>query len=143
VAGAALLVLGAILVRLRQNPTCPLWVLTQQNTRWTLSKYKVNQIVYSQGDPADSVFYIHTGKVKVTVNSKFGKEAIVAIRGPDEFCGEGALTGKSLRLRAASRANSRGRQARWSEPSRAVRLGPQQTSRQRVGGLQKTYVTDR
>jgi len=72
--------------------------LTQHKTRWTLTKYKENQIVYSQGDPADSIFYIRTGKVKVTVNSKFGKEAIVAIRGPDEFCGEGALTGKPLRL---------------------------------------------
>jgi CRP/FNR family cyclic AMP-dependent transcriptional regulator len=73
-------------------------LLTQHNTRWTLSKYKENQVVYSQGDPADSVFYIHTGKVKVTVISQLGKEAIVAIRGPDEFCGEGALTGKPLRL---------------------------------------------
>ena len=73
-------------------------LLTQHNTRWTLSKYKENQIVYSQGDPADSVFYIHIGKVKVTVTSELGKEAIVAIRGPDEFCGEGALTRKPLRL---------------------------------------------
>jgi CRP-like cAMP-binding protein len=73
-------------------------LLTQHNTRWTLTKYEENQIVYSQGDPADSVFYIRTGKVKVSVVSKFGKEAIVAIRGPDEFCGEGALTGKLLRL---------------------------------------------
>ena len=62
------------------------------------SKYRANQIVYSQEDPADSVFYIHTGKVKVTVISVRGKEAIVAIRGPDEFCGEGSLTGKPLRL---------------------------------------------
>src|SRR6202035_5780181 len=73
-------------------------LLTQHNTRWTLSKYKENQVVYSQGDPADSVFYIHTGKVKVTVISQLGKEAVVAIRGPDEFCGEGALTGKPLRM---------------------------------------------
>jgi CRP/FNR family transcriptional regulator, cyclic AMP receptor protein len=73
-------------------------LLTQHNTRWTLTKYKENKIIYSQGDPADSVFYVHTGKVKVTVVSKLGKEAIVAIRGPDEFCGEGALTGKPLRL---------------------------------------------
>ena len=73
-------------------------LLIQHNTRWTLSKYEENQTVYSQGDPADSVFYLHTGKVKVTVVSQFGKEAIVAIRGPDEFCGEGALTGKPLRL---------------------------------------------
>ena len=73
-------------------------LLTQDKTRWTLAKYEENQIVYSQGDPADSVFYIHTGKVKVTVISQPGKEAIVAIRGPDEFCGEGAMTGKPLRL---------------------------------------------
>jgi len=72
--------------------------LTRHDTRWTLSKYKKNQILYAQGDPADSVFYIHTGNVKVTVISNLGKEAIVAIRGPDEFCGEGALTGKPLRL---------------------------------------------
>jgi CRP-like cAMP-binding protein len=73
-------------------------LLTKHNTRWALSKYKENQVVYSQGDPADSVFYIHKGKVKVTVTSERGKEAIVAIRGPDDFCGEGALTGKPLRL---------------------------------------------
>jgi CRP/FNR family transcriptional regulator, cyclic AMP receptor protein len=73
-------------------------LLTQHNTRWTLSNYQENQIVYPQGDSADSVFYIHKGKVKVTVISERGKEAIVAIRGPDEFCGEGALTGKPLRL---------------------------------------------
>jgi CRP/FNR family transcriptional regulator, cyclic AMP receptor protein len=73
-------------------------LLTQHNTRWNLSKYKANQIVYAQGDPADSVFYVHTGQVKVTVISKLGKEAIVAIRGPDEFCGEGAMNGTPLRL---------------------------------------------
>jgi CRP-like cAMP-binding protein len=73
-------------------------LLTQHNTRWILSKYKENQTVYVQGDPADSVFYIAKGRVKVTVISKLGKEAVVAIRGPDEFCGEGALTGTPLRL---------------------------------------------
>ena len=73
-------------------------LLTKHNTRWTLSKYHENQIVYSQGDPADSVFYIHTGRVKFTVVSNLGKEAIVAIRGPDEFCGEGALTRAPLRV---------------------------------------------
>src|SRR3984957_11785879 len=71
-------------------------LLSQHNTRWALSKYEENQIVYSQGDPADSVFYVHTGKVKVI--SQLGKEAVVAIRGPDEFCGEGAMTGTPQRL---------------------------------------------
>jgi CRP-like cAMP-binding protein len=51
-------------------------LLTQHNTRWTLSNYPENQIVYSQGDLADSVFYIHQGKVKVTVISERGKELI-------------------------------------------------------------------
>jgi CRP/FNR family cyclic AMP-dependent transcriptional regulator len=77
-------------------------LLTRRSTGWTSSNYQVSQIVYSQGDQADSVFYIHKGKVKVTVVSERGKEAIVAIRGPDEFCGEGALTGKSLRLASAT-----------------------------------------
>jgi CRP/FNR family cyclic AMP-dependent transcriptional regulator len=77
-------------------------LLTQHNTRWILSKYQEKQIVYAQGDPADSVCYIHKGKIKVTVISQRGKEAIVAIRGPDEFCGEGALTGAPLRLATAT-----------------------------------------
>ena len=73
-------------------------LLSQHNTRWSLSNYQENQILCTQGDPADSVFYIHRGKVKVTVISKLGKEAVVAIRGPDEFCGEGAMTGTPLHL---------------------------------------------
>ena len=77
-------------------------LLTRHNTQWTWSHYQENQIVYAQGDPADSVFYIHKGEVKVTVISRRGKEAIVAIRGLDEFCGEGALTGAPLRLATAT-----------------------------------------
>jgi CRP-like cAMP-binding protein len=77
-------------------------LLTQHNTRWNLCKYQENEIVYSQGNPADSVFYIYRGKVKVTVISKLGKEAVVAIRGADEFCGEGAMTGAPLRLATAT-----------------------------------------
>jgi CRP/FNR family cyclic AMP-dependent transcriptional regulator len=72
--------------------------LTQQWLGWDLLKFQAKKIVYSQGDYADSVFYIQTGRVKVTVMSAQGKEAIVAVRGPDEFCGEGSLTGKPLRL---------------------------------------------
>src|ERR1700684_2352124 len=72
--------------------------LFRQEPGLSVSTYSKNEIVYTQGDPANSVFYIHKGKVKVTVVSKRGKEAVVAIRGPDEFCGEGALTGKPFRL---------------------------------------------
>ena len=75
--------------------------LTQQGPKRTSLNYRANQILYSQGDPTDSVFYIHKGKVKVSVLSKRGKQAVVAIRGPDEFCGEGAMTGKPRRLASA------------------------------------------
>ena len=75
--------------------------LTQQGFGSNLTKYPENKILYSQDDPADSVFYISAGKVKVTVISAHGKEAIVAIRGPNEFCGEGSLTGKPRRLASA------------------------------------------
>src|SRR6202167_2592662 len=72
--------------------------LFRQEPGLSVSTYSKNQIIYRQGDPANSVFYVHKGKVKVTVVSKRGKEAVVAIRGPDEFCGEGSMTGTPLRL---------------------------------------------
>ena len=72
--------------------------LKEKNTGMPVATYRESQVVYAQGDPANSVFYIHSGQVKVTVISEQGKEAVVAIRGPDEFCGEGALTGKPMRL---------------------------------------------
>jgi CRP/FNR family transcriptional regulator, cyclic AMP receptor protein len=68
----------------------------------SISKYRRNQIVFSQGDPADSVFYIQDGKVKLTVISEQGKEAIVAVLGPDEFCGEGCLAGQLRRMASAT-----------------------------------------
>jgi hypothetical protein len=77
-------------------------VLRKANGGRTISKYRTNQVVFSQGDPADSVFYIHEGKIKVTVISEQGKEAIVAILGPDEFCGEGCLAGQPRRMATAT-----------------------------------------
>jgi CRP/FNR family transcriptional regulator, cyclic AMP receptor protein len=64
----------------------------------TISEYKKGEVVFSQGDPADAVFYILQGRVKVSVLSEQGKEAVVGICGPDEFCGEGCLTGQTRRL---------------------------------------------
>jgi CRP/FNR family transcriptional regulator, cyclic AMP receptor protein len=58
-------------------------------------------MVFSQGGSADAVFYIQKGKVKITVVSEQGKEAVVAILGPDEFCGEGCLTGQPRRMATA------------------------------------------
>jgi CRP/FNR family transcriptional regulator, cyclic AMP receptor protein len=63
---------------------------------------RTNQPVFSQGEPADSVFYIQEGKVKVTVLSEQGKEAIVAILGTGDFCGEGCLAGQPRRMATAA-----------------------------------------
>jgi CRP/FNR family cyclic AMP-dependent transcriptional regulator len=67
----------------------------------TISKFQINQFVFSQGDPADSVFYISDGKVKITVLSEQGKEAVIAILGPQQFCGEGCLAGQPRRMATA------------------------------------------
>jgi CRP-like cAMP-binding protein len=59
-------------------------------------------MVFSQGEPADSIFYIQEGKVKLTVLSEQGKEAVVAILGTGDFCGEGCLTGQPRRMATAA-----------------------------------------
>ncbi len=64
----------------------------------TISKYRKDQVVFSQGELADAVFYVQKGKVKVTVVSDRGKEAVVALLGADEFCGEGCLAGQPRRI---------------------------------------------
>jgi CRP/FNR family transcriptional regulator, cyclic AMP receptor protein len=64
----------------------------------TEETYRKNQKVFSQGDPADSVFYVQEGKLKVFVVSEQGKEAVVALHGEGDFFGEGCLTGQVLRL---------------------------------------------
>ena len=67
-----------------------------------ISKYSKKEVIFAQGDDADAVFYIKKGKVKVAVISKQGKEAVVALLGPDEFVGEGCLIGQPKRLATAS-----------------------------------------
>ena len=68
----------------------------------TISSYRKDQMVFSQGAPADAVFYIQKGKVKITVISEHGKEAVVALLGTGNFCGEGCLAGQPLRISTAS-----------------------------------------
>ena len=53
----------------------------------TLSVYRKNDLIFSQGEPADAVFYIQNGKAKITVVSDQGKEAVVALLGLDDFYG--------------------------------------------------------
>ena len=64
----------------------------------TVLIFKRNQRIFEQGDVADTIFYIQTGKVKVTVVSDQGKEAVVGILEPGQFFGEGCLNGHPLRI---------------------------------------------
>jgi CRP-like cAMP-binding protein len=68
----------------------------------TVLEYGANRTVFWQGEPADSVFYLQRGKVKLSVTSQEGKEAIVAILDEGDFFGEGCLAGQLLRIATAT-----------------------------------------
>jgi CRP/FNR family cyclic AMP-dependent transcriptional regulator len=65
-------------------------------------RYRAGDVIYSQGDTCDSVYYVQKGEVKLAVLSPAGKEAIVGVFEPGDFFGEGALSGQPLRLASAS-----------------------------------------
>ena len=67
-----------------------------------LATYPKGKIVFSQGQPSDAVMYIRKGDIKISVLSRTGKEAVVAMLGPGDFFGEGALTGQPIRLGTAT-----------------------------------------
>ena len=67
----------------------------------TIVELREHAALFSQGDPADRVFYILKGKVKLTVVSAQGKEAVIAVLGPDAFVGESCLAGQRLRMATA------------------------------------------
>ena len=67
-----------------------------------VKEYRKKQTIFLQGSPADAVFYIEKGKVKLTVLSTRGKEAVVAILGSGDFFGEGSLAGQPLRIATAT-----------------------------------------
>jgi CRP-like cAMP-binding protein len=68
----------------------------------TISEYAKNALVFSQGAVADAIFYLQKGKVKLSVVSNRGKEAVIAILGAGEFLGEGCLAGQQIRMSTAS-----------------------------------------
>src|SRR6202453_5091754 len=72
--------------------------LAKVGTGKTMLKFQKNQHVFEQGDAADSVFYLQKGRVKLTVLSEQGKEAVVGILEPENFFGEGCLNGHKLRI---------------------------------------------
>jgi CRP/FNR family cyclic AMP-dependent transcriptional regulator len=76
--------------------------LSKVNGGRTISEYRKDNIIFSQGEPADAVFYIQRGKIKLTVISERGKEAVVGLLEPGHFFGEGCLNGHSLRVTTAT-----------------------------------------
>ncbi len=86
----------------KKLPFDPKVFLATVNGGRKMVNYRKNEMIFSQGKPADAVFYIQKGKVKLTVISEQGKETVVAVLGADEFCGEGCLTGQLLRLATAA-----------------------------------------
>jgi len=63
--------------------------------------FQKGEKIFSQGDPADSIYFIQSGRIKITVVSAAGKEAVLAMPGPHDFVGEGALVNQSLRISTA------------------------------------------
>jgi CRP-like cAMP-binding protein len=88
----------------RRKPKLPFDLnvfLTKANGGRTIAKYRTNDRIFVQGEPADALFYIKEGKVKLSVLSKQGKEAVVAILGDGDFFGEGCLAGQPVRIATA------------------------------------------
>jgi CRP/FNR family cyclic AMP-dependent transcriptional regulator len=83
----------------RLRPPSVSWQDRRRQEAYTFPK---KQVIFVQGDLADAVFYIQTGKVKLTVVSKTGNEATIGILGDWDFFGEGSLAGQALRMGAAT-----------------------------------------
>src|SRR5277367_3067159 len=67
-----------------------------------VKEFKRAEIIYAQGNAAESVIYLQSGGVKLTVVNEAGKEAVIAILGPGDFFGEGCLAGQSVRIGTAT-----------------------------------------
>jgi CRP/FNR family transcriptional regulator, cyclic AMP receptor protein len=83
-------------------PFDPHSFLAQVGEGRSVTKYRKHRVLFSQGDPADAVFYIQKGKVKISVISEQGKEAVVSVLGTDEFLGEACLAGQTRRIATAT-----------------------------------------
>jgi len=80
----------------------PVAFLSKVSEEKSTTELQTKQVVFRQGDPADAIFYIQKGKIKLTVLSKQGKEAVIAILGKGDFFGEGCLAGQPLRMATAT-----------------------------------------
>jgi CRP/FNR family cyclic AMP-dependent transcriptional regulator len=84
-----------------KNGFNPKVFLAKVGTGKAISNYRQDQIIFAQGDVADTIFYLQKGKVKIVVTSNQGKEAVVGIMNADQFFGEGCLNGQSMRIATA------------------------------------------
>jgi CRP/FNR family cyclic AMP-dependent transcriptional regulator len=76
----------------------PKTFLAQVGEGHSVGKYSKDHVVYTQGDSCDAIFYIQSGKAKLSIVSNRGKEAVIAIINANEFFGEGSLSGQPLRI---------------------------------------------
>ncbi len=88
--------------RKRSSAFDPRFLLTKLGNGKTTQEYRADESIFSQGDAADAAFYIQSGKVKLTVVSKRGKEAVVAILPEHSFFGEGCLANQPVRMSTAN-----------------------------------------
>ncbi len=77
-------------------------ILEKINGGKTVLQFRKDQTVFAQGDQAEAIYFVQTGKVKITVVSAAGKEAVLAMLGPHGFLGEGCLVGQTLRVSTAT-----------------------------------------
>jgi CRP/FNR family cyclic AMP-dependent transcriptional regulator len=76
--------------------------LESAGTSRRIVELRTRQVLFSQGNPADSVVYVQNGSVRVTVVNESGKEAVVAVFGPGDFIGEGSMAGQTIRVGTAT-----------------------------------------
>src|ERR1051326_8415505 len=91
----------AVAAKNRRDFDCHAFLATIGEGRKIVA-FATKQTIFSQGDTADAVFYVQTGKVKLTVVSKNGKEATIGIFSEGEFFGEGVLAAQPLRMGSAT-----------------------------------------
>ena len=88
--------------RKAKAPVDPRALLATVAANRTTKDYRKSQTIFSQGDRADAVFFVERGKVKLTVVSEQGKQAVIAVLGPGSFFGEGCLAGQPMRMSTAT-----------------------------------------
>src|ERR1700689_4661630 len=90
------------MTQIKKTPSPPKRFVAGAASGSTITVVKENHVVFAQGDGADAVFNIQKGKIKLTVVSNTGKEAVIAVLGPGDFFGEGCLAGQLLRMSTAT-----------------------------------------